>query len=203
MLKGYAARPPGSAGRRISLKFLRSPLEILGDGEDGPVTGIRLAINRLEDGRAVPTGDEEVIGCGLVLRSIGYRGRQIDDIPFDERRALIRNEGGRVCDEDGSRCDGEYAVGWIKRGPSGVIGTNKKDATETVALLLDDARAGHLPARNEGTLETLLEERGVEAVLYAGWEAIDSAERGAGEPHGRPRIKLCSWDALLAAARAT
>ena len=150
ILKGYAARPPGSAGRRISLKFLRSPIEILGDGEDGPVTGIRLAINRLRNGRAVPTGDEEVIGCGLVLRSIGYRGRPVDDIPFDERRALIRNEGGRVCDEDGSPCGGEYAVGWIKRGPSGVIGTNKKDAADTVAKVVEDREAGRLRRRAAG-----------------------------------------------------
>src|SRR5918997_1560696 len=101
ILQGFAERPAGSAGRRISLKFLRSPVEILGEGTDGPVTGIRLARNRLEDGRAVPTGEEEVIGCGLVLRAIGYRGRPIDDIPFDERRGLIRNDGGRVCREDG------------------------------------------------------------------------------------------------------
>ncbi len=94
-------------------------------------------------------------------------------------------------------------AGWIKRGPSGVIGTNKKDATETVQLLLEDARAGKLRRGTDATLEALLEERGVEAVLYAGWQAIDLAERTAGEPHGRPRIKLCSWDALLDAARTT
>ena len=82
-----------------------------------------------------------------------------------------------------------------------MIGTNKKDATETVELLLEDARAGKLPPRGGGTLEELLAERGVEAVLYAGWEAIDAAERSAGEPHGRPRIKLATWDALLDAAR--
>jgi ferredoxin--NADP+ reductase len=82
-----------------------------------------------------------------------------------------------------------------------VIGTNKKDATETVALLLADARAGLLSRTDEGSLEQLLEARGVEAVMYAGWEAIDQAERAAGEPHGRPRIKLCSWDELLAAAK--
>jgi ferredoxin--NADP+ reductase len=116
-------------------------------------------------------------------------------VPFDERSQTIPNEGGRVE-------PGVYAAGWIKRGPSGVIGTNKKDATETVALLLEDARAGHLPPRADGTLEAFLEERGVEAVLYAGWEAIDTAERAAGEPHGRPRIKLATWDDLLAAAKA-
>jgi ferredoxin--NADP+ reductase len=82
-----------------------------------------------------------------------------------------------------------------------VIGTNKKDATETVELLLDDARAGKLPQRAGGTLEELLAERGADAVMYAGWQAIDEAERSAGEPHGRPRIKLYSWDALLDAAR--
>ena len=106
----------------------------------------------------------------------------------------IPNEGGRVE-------PGLYAAGWIKRGPSGVIGTNKKDATETVELLLEDARAGLLSRSGDETLEELLEARGVEAVMYAGWEAIDLAERTAGEPHGRPRIKLCSWDALLAAAK--
>src|SRR3954463_12183058 len=111
ILKGYADRGPGRSGRRISLKFLRSPVEILGDGDDGRVTGIRLVKNRLEGGRAVPTGEEEVIACGLVLRSIGYRGRPVDDIPFDERRALIRNEGGRVCDEDGAPWGGGYPGG--------------------------------------------------------------------------------------------
>ena len=83
-----------------------------------------------------------------------------------------------------------------------MIGTNKKDATETIGLLLEDARAGKLPPRAGGTLEDLLAERGTDAVLYTGWQAIDEAERSAGEPHGRPRIKLCSWDALLEAARA-
>jgi ferredoxin--NADP+ reductase len=203
MLKGYAARPPGSAGRRISLKFLRSPLEILGEGEDGPVTGIRLAINRLEDGRAVPTGDEEVIGCGLVLRSIGYRGRQIDDIPFDERRALIRNEGGRVCDEDGSPCSGEYAVGWIKRGPSGVIGTNKKDAADTVAKIVEDREVGRLGGERPDAEDTAdwLSSAAPDAVTWEGWQAIDEHERSAGEPHGRPRVKLVRLTDLMAAGR--
>ena len=116
-------------------------------------------------------------------------------MPFDEGSGTIPNEGGRVE-------PGLYAAGWIKRGPSGVIGTNKKDATETIELLLEDARAGRLPPRGTGSLEELLAERGVDAVLYAGWEAIDEAERGAGEPHGRPRIKLSTWAELLDAARA-
>ena len=110
------------------------------------MTGIRVVRNRIEAGRAVPTGEEEVIGCGLVFRSIGYTGRPVGDVPFDPARGLIRNDGGRVCDEEGVPHRGEYAVGWIKRGPSGVIGTNKKDAADTVAKIVADAEAGVLDA---------------------------------------------------------
>ena len=152
--------------------------------------------NELVDGRAVPTGETETIPCGVVFRSVGYRGVSLPGVPFDERSCTIPNEGGRVT-------PGLYCAGWIKRGPSGVIGTNKKDATETVELLLEDARAGRLPPRDpEGSLEELLAGRGVEAVLYAGWEAIDAAEQALGEPQGRPRVKLGTWEELLAAAQA-
>jgi ferredoxin/flavodoxin---NADP+ reductase len=205
ILRAYSERPPGSAGRRISLKFLRSPLELLGEGDDGPVTGIRVGLNRLENGRAVPTGEEEVIACGLVLRSIGYRGKPIDDIPFDERRALIRNEGGRVCLEDGSHCAGEYVVGWIKRGPSGVIGTNKKDAADTVARIAEDLEAGRLEGSRPDADDTAEWLAGVapDAVTWEGWQAIDEQERAAGEPHGRPRVKLVRVADLVAAGRAS
>jgi ferredoxin--NADP+ reductase len=191
-LRDYAAREPSGKPRAIRLRFLSSPVAIHGDGK---VEAIELVRNELVDGRAVPTEDRETIACGIVFRSVGYQGVPLPGLPFDERSATIPNEGGRVE-------PGLYAAGWIKRGPSGVIGTNKKDATETVALLLDDARAGLLPTRGEGTLEELLEERGVEAVLYSGWEAIDAAERNAGEPLGRPRVKLASWADLLTAAKA-
>jgi ferredoxin--NADP+ reductase len=159
------------------------------------VEAIELVRNELVDGRAVATDEREVVPCGIVFRSVGYRGVPVPGVGFDERSGTIPNEGGRVE-------PGVYVTGWIKRGPSGVIGTNKKDATETAQLLLADARAGKLPARQGGTLEELLVERGTEPVLYAGWEAIDAAERTAGEAHGRPRVKLCSWDSLRAAARA-
>ena len=148
ILRDYAQRAPAGKSHRLELRFLRSPLEILGEGADGPVSGVRVGINRLvtgDDGRvrAEPTGEEEVIECGLVLRSIGYRGMPLAGIPFDERRGLIRNQDGRVVSDDGV-CRGEYVVGWIKRGPSGVIGTNKKDAADTVAGILADAAAGAL-----------------------------------------------------------
>jgi ferredoxin/flavodoxin---NADP+ reductase len=205
ILRSYAERPPGSAGRRISLKFLRSPVEILGDGEDGAVTGIRLVRNRIEDGRAVPTGEEEVIACGLVFRSIGYTGRPIGDVPFDPARGLIRNDGGRVCDEQGVPHAGEYAVGWIKRGPSGVIGTNKKDAADTVAKIVEDAEAGRLDAvrADADDCAQWLADRAPDAVTWEGWQAIDEHERTAGEPHGRPRVKLVRLDDLVAAGRRT
>jgi ferredoxin--NADP+ reductase len=122
-------------------------------------------------------------------------------VPFDERHGVIANEGGRVVDDHREPVTGLYCAGWIKRGPSGVIGTNKKDAAETVELLLADARAGRLHRRVDGDVAVLLAERGVQAVGYAGWEAIDAHERALGEPRGRPRIKLAQWDALLDAAR--
>ncbi len=190
-LRDYAARAPAGKPRRIRLRFLASPVAIHGDGK---VEAIELVRNELVDGRAVATDERETIPCGIVFRSVGYRGVALPGVPFDEGSGTIPNEGGRVE-------PGIYAAGWIKRGPSGVIGTNKKDASETIGLLLEDASAGKLPPRGGEALEDVLAERGADAVLYAGWQAIDEAERSAGEPHGRPRIKLASWDTLLAAAR--
>jgi ferredoxin--NADP+ reductase len=121
---------------------------------------------------------------------------ELPGVPFDDRGGTIANEGGRVG-------DGVYCAGWIKRGPTGVIGTNKKDATETVELLLADAAAGRLEPKPDATaaaVDALLAERGVAVVEYVGWTAIDEVERAAGEKSGRPRVKLCSWDELLTAA---
>ncbi|MEA2396420.1 MAG: ferredoxin/flavodoxin---NADP+ reductase [Solirubrobacteraceae bacterium] len=211
ILQGYAERPPGEQTHRIVLQFLRSPVEIL--AENGRVTGLRVVRNRIEAGddgrlRAVGTGEEETIPCGLVLRSIGYRGDPLPDVPFDERRGLVRNEGGRVVNEDGEPLPGEYVVGWIKRGPSGVIGTNKKDAAETVAALLADAEAQRLndPAdeADPDEVEQWLLDRVAHLVTWDGWGAIDAHETEAGQPHGRPRVKLVQTAemARIAAARA-
>jgi ferredoxin--NADP+ reductase len=200
----YAAREPLGKSHRIELRFLRSPLEILGEGDHGPVTGVRVSVNRLEDGRAVPTGEEEIIPCGLVVRSIGYRGRPLDGVPFDERRGLIRNEGGRVCDGSGAACTGEYVVGWIKRGPSGVIGTNKKDAADTVARILEDRDAGRIgaePRADADEVAAWLAERAPGAITWEGWQAIDAVEKAAGEPQGRPRVKLVTLAELAEAGR--
>jgi ferredoxin--NADP+ reductase len=212
ILRDYAGRPPGGKSHRISLKFLRSPVEVLGEGEDGPVTGLRVVHNEIVDAgdgrlRAVATDRQEIIDCGLVLRSIGYRGRPLGDVPFDEARGLIRNTGGRVCGPDGTPLPGEYAVGWIKRGPSGVIGTNKKDAADTVAKIVEDAEAGRLPepplSDPDGeAMAAWLAERVPGLVVWGGWEAIDAYEQRLGEPHGRPRVKLVRIEDLHAAASA-
>jgi ferredoxin/flavodoxin---NADP+ reductase len=210
ILRDYAQRTPSGKSHRLELRFLRSPVEILGEGEDGPVTGVRVAVNRLvagDDGRvrAEPTGETEDIACGLVLRSIGYRGTPLAGIPFDERRGLIRNDAGRVLDDDGV-CRGEYVVGWIKRGPTGVIGTNKKDAADTVAKILQDAEAGALsrpdPALSDGdAVAAWLTERVPQHVTWSGWEMIDAYEAKLGEPTGRPRVKLVRLAELLEASR--
>jgi len=128
----------------------------------------------------------------------------LDGIPFDERRCVIPNEGGRVTDpESGEQVAGHYAVGWIKRGPSGVIGTNKKDAQETVANLLSDLHAGRMlpEAADPGAVESWLVERVPDHVTYSGWEAIDRAEQDRGKPLGRPRVKFVRTDEMLQAAR--
>jgi ferredoxin--NADP+ reductase len=171
------------------------------------VESIELVRNRLEesDGKlaAVPTDERETLECGLVFRSVGYRGIGLPDLPFDERRGTIRNDGGRVIDSHGEPVAATYCAGWIKRGPTGIIGTNKKDANETVNLLLEDVRAGrlsHSEEVNADGLESLLEERGVRPVIYQGWVSIDELERAAGEKLGRPRVKLSTWQGLLEAA---
>jgi ferredoxin/flavodoxin---NADP+ reductase len=211
LLCQYAERPLGDASHRITLRFLRSPVALLGEGDAGHVTGMRIVHNRIEPGRdgslrAVATDREEVIPCGLVIRSIGYRGIPLGDVPFDARRGLIRNAGGRVCGEDGEPHGGEYCVGWIKRGPSGVIGTNKKDAADTVAKIVDDAAAGRLPEPAEADGEATgfwLRASSPAVVEWDGWQAIDEHERSLGEAAGRPRVKLVSIDELVAASRGT
>jgi ferredoxin--NADP+ reductase len=212
ILRDYAQRVPQGKSHRLELRFLRSPLEILGDGDSGPVTGVRVGINRLvtaPDGRvgAEPTGEEEVIECGLVLRSIGYRGVPLAGIPFDERRGLIRNQDGRVVDDSGV-CRGEYAVGWIKRGPSGVIGTNKKDAADTVARIIADAESGALGRPDPATagadaIDGWLSQAVPSLVTWEGWEAIDARESALGVPSGRPRVKLVRLAELIEASRST
>jgi ferredoxin--NADP+ reductase len=222
ILRGYAARPLAGHPKRIVLRFLLSPTALLAD-EHGRLGAVELVRNQLVPSpggglRAQATDEHETVPAGLVFRAIGYRGIPLPGVPFDERSAVIPNEGGRVLDaQGGSALPGEYVVGWIKRGPSGVIGTNKKDAQETVDAMLADivgpdsssngssppARQSHEPARSSAeAIEELLRTRQPQLVPYAGWEAIDRHERALGEPSGRPRVKLTRIDELLRVAAA-
>jgi len=157
-----------------------------------------------EDGSlaARGTGTFEEIPAQLVFRSIGYTGQPIAGIPFDERRGLIRNEAGRVTDADGTHQIGEYVSGWIKRGPFGVIGTNKKDSQDAVDKILE-AAAGRLNNPAADDIEAMIATHCTQAITWEGWQAIDAIETAAGEAStaGRPRVKLTEWEALREAAK--
>jgi ferredoxin/flavodoxin---NADP+ reductase len=208
ILHGHAGH--GRDGRRpitIRLRFLAAPAELLGDG-DGRVRAVRLGrteMARGENGSLVPclTGEHDIIPCELVVRAIGYKGVPLPGLPFDADRGVVKNDDGRVCGEDKLPLPGEYVAGWIKRGPSGVIGTNKKDAQETVAALIQDALTSRLNAPpHDGDPAELLVRRRRRPVDWAGWRRIDAVERKEGQREGRSRMKLTRWSALRRAAAA-
>ncbi|MFE8013915.1 FAD-dependent oxidoreductase [Streptomyces antibioticus] len=198
VLAELAGRPPSGAPRRVELRFHARPLRVLGERR---VTG--LEIERTQDGPGAPAddaGERTVLPVGAVVRAVGYRGVPLDTVPFDASRGVVPNDKGRVLDVHGAVCAGEYVTGWLKRGPSGVIGTNKLDSAETVALLLDDL--DRLPERELLGLDNLLESRGVRPVGLAGWARIDSAEQDLGSARGRDRTKIADWPTLLRLGRA-
>ncbi|OBJ20193.1 NADP oxidoreductase [Mycobacterium sp. 1245499.0] len=198
VLRDYAKREPRPGHRRIVLRFMTSPIEIKGKDR---VEAIVLGRNELvtdDNGRvsARDTGEREELPVQLVVRSVGYRGVPTPGLPFDDKTATIPNSGGRI---EGSR--NEYVVGWIKRGPTGVIGTNKKDSQDTVDTLLADLTGADdladLPDDHADRLAEWLASRQPKLVTSAHWDLIDAHERAAGEPHGRPRVKLPSLAKLL------
>jgi ferredoxin--NADP+ reductase len=208
LLSEFAARPErADIRRRIVLRFLRSPVEIRGADRVEAVDVRRNELVRTDDGslRPRPISDEvETIECGLVFRSVGYRAVPLPDVPFDERYFVLPNDRGRVLGPDGEPLPGVYAVGWIKRGPTGILGTNKRDADETVKCLAEDLRAARLapPANADpAQIEALLAERKPDLVTVEGWRAIDAYELERGSNEERPRVKLSSREELLAAAR--
>ncbi len=205
ILRSYAGREEPGKSRQLSLRFLLSPVEILGDGRSR-VRGVRLVRNTLVPGAdgslsAKPTGEIEELAAGLVFRSVGYRGVALPDLPFDERRAVVPNRAGRILDpRTGDPLVGLYVSGWIKRGPTGVIGTNKPDAAETARAMLEDLAQGRHLQPAEPAAEALprrLESRGIRYVSYADWMELDALEVARGKPLGRPRLKFTDREALL------
>jgi ferredoxin--NADP+ reductase len=197
ILRDYSTRAPAGHSRVVALRFLLSPLELTGSGRVESVTLARNSLELTAGGslRARSTDERLELPAQAVFRAIGYRGTPLADVPFDAERELIANEKGRVR-------RGEYVVGWAKRGPSGVIGTNKKDANETVDALLEDLAAGRLLSPEpigDAALEQFVRERQPQLVDYGDWLSIDSRERGLGEPAGRPRVKLTTVAELLEA----
>jgi ferredoxin/flavodoxin---NADP+ reductase len=201
LLREFAAREPRAAARRrIALRFLRSPVQILGSDRVEAIEIQRNEIVRADDGTIRARGvesDTETIECSLVLRSVGYRAVPLPDVPFDERAYVLPNHRGRVLGADGEPLPGVYTVGWIKRGPTGILGTNKRDAQETVAGVAEDLP--NLPEPAEEPIDALLPD-GV--VAADAWHAIDAHERERGRTADRPRVKLTSRDDLLAQAAA-
>ena len=204
VLQQFAEQPKHGKPRTVALRFFASPVEIQGDGR---VERIVIEKNRLvptSSGylQAEGTGETETLDVGMVLRSVGYRGVPLPGLPFEERRGTIPNDAGRVLDAPGgSPRPGEYVAGWIKRGPSGVIGTNKADAVETVESLLGDRlpEIDSAAARPEAVTE-LLRSRGVPYVDFDAWLELDRHELQLGEQQGRPRVKVTTRDRMLEVA---
>ena len=208
-IQELARRQPTGKSKRLTLRFLVSPVELLGD-ENGHVRQMRLVRNILyatDAGslRARATDQFETLDAGLVFRSIGYRGVPLPGVPFHDSWGVIPNAGGRVLDADSREpLVGQYTAGWIKRGPTGVIGTNKPDAAETVEAMLTDARAGNLLSPANATAaaaEALVRGRQAHVVTYDDWRRLDALELSHGREQGRPRVKFTRVDDMLAALK--
>jgi ferredoxin--NADP+ reductase len=206
-VQGHAALGAGSRPRKVRLRFRVSPVEVI--GEDGRVKALRIEKNALvSDGKggvkSVGTGQFETLPVGLVLRSVGYRGIPVPGVPFDEKAGHIANVAGRVTyGAGGAPLTGEYVVGWAKRGPSGLIGTNRADSVATVALMLEDWKAGKFPARAvdvaPDSIDKLLAAEGAPHITFAQWKALDKLELAAGAKSGKIREKFTRVEDMLAA----
>lgn len=200
ILRAFAAREASAKRRRLFFHFLKSPLELSGDGR---VEHVALSRNRLEGEPfqqvARATAETDVLRCGLLFRSIGYAGIPIPGVPFDARRGVFPTEQGRIVDPLGTPLPGLYAAGWIKRGPSGIIGTNRADSVSTVKTLLSDLeRLGTTPEADADGLQSLLTDRGVRTLNFADWRRVDAAEVMRGQAKGKPREKFTTLESMLA-----
>jgi ferredoxin/flavodoxin---NADP+ reductase len=197
-LEDLRENPQDHQERRLHLHFFSAPEEVL--GEDGKVAGLRIQRTELDGtGNVKPTGEFREFPIQAIYRAVGYFGSPLDGIPFDERTGVIRNQEGRVLDDQGQHIPGVYCTGWIKRGPVGLIGHTKADAIETIGHLISDAGSWWQPQQSE--IQQLLTERGVEFVLWDNWLMIDARERALGEAEGRERIKLFDRDEMISVSR--
>ncbi len=207
ILQELAKRQPTSKPRKLFIRFLVSPIELFGNAQ-GRVVGMRLVRNVLvatEAGTlsAKPTEQFEDLQVGLVFRSVGYRGLPLPGIPFNDKWGVVLNQKGRIIDPQSQQpLVGLYVAGWIKRGPSGVIGTNKPDSVETVNAMLEDSMQGHLlePAEpNAASMERLVTQRQPNYFTFSDWLRLDKLEIARGQPSGRPRCKFTSVGEMLSA----
>lgn len=207
IIQSFAHNPSASKARKLVLRFLVSPVEIIGN-ERGEVAGVKLVKNELyktDAGtlRSRPTGEYEELEAGLVFRSIGYTGVPLPGVPFKDSWGVILNEAGRVMDPktDAPLC-GLYTAGWIKRGATGVIGTNKPDAVETVEAMLDDVAAGRIlepEMPSAAAAEALVEKKQPLYFSFADWQKLDEMEMARGEKQGCPRVKFTSVEEMIQA----
>ncbi len=205
VLRGFAEQERTGKPRCVHLRFFESPVELLGETQ---VEELRLEKNRLEDQNgylnAAGTGEFETLPIGMILRSVGYKGTPLKDVPFDSRKNIIPNQDGRVTDNDGNVVRGEYVAGWIKRGPSGVIGTNKADAMESVRCLLEDVPSLEPVSEHAASpraVEEILASKQVSFVTFEDWLEIDRLETQAGAEQGRPRVKITQVERMVERAK--
>ncbi|MFD1721216.1 FAD-dependent oxidoreductase [Amnibacterium endophyticum] len=199
ILQGWRKREVGEASRRLHLHWWARPVEILGDGKVEAIRWERTEPDGL--GGARGTGEFREQAVEAVYRAVGYFGSPLPEVPFDEVRGVIPNHEGQVLDADGALVLGVYATGWIKRGPVGLIGHTKSDAMETIEHVLTDQGTWWSPEQpDEGSVDELLDSRGVRYTTVDGWHRLDQAEIAFGEPAGRARVKIVPRDEMLAAA---
>ncbi len=202
LFKGFSEdSPAGDKNRRVYFTFLKSPVEILGDGH---VEAVKLEKNALSGDAfsqgARGIGEFSELKTGLVFRSIGYKGVPIDGVPFDDKKGIIPNSDGRVTDLNGTIEPGLYTAGWIKRGPSGIIGTNRADSVATVKALTDDIESDAMaPVEKPGddAVIQLLEGKDIQYVSFTDWKKIDANEIARGDPKGKPREKYTYVQEML------
>ncbi len=204
ILKEYASRTPEGKPKQIIMRFLTSPVEVIGTDHVEAVKVVRNELYKTDKGDLRPQATEnvETIPAGLIFRSVGYRGVPLKDVPFYDAWGTIPNDHGRVLTQfkDGEPLSGHYVVGWIKRGPSGIIGTNKPDSVETVQMLLEDQahdKVLHPSDSSRAAIDALLQERHVRYVSFADWQVLDQLEVERGEAEGRPRVKFTTIKAML------